>query len=475
MLGVGSMNAAKIIPGMRKIDHIHFIGIGGAGMCGIAEVLSNQGYKVSGSDLKPSANTDRLIDLGVIINFSHAEEHVHEADVVVVSSAIDLHNPEITYAKQNRIPVVARAEMLAELMRYRHGIAVAGTHGKTTTTSMIASIFSEAGLDPTFIIGGMVNNFGTHARLGESRYLVVEADESDASFLHLQPMAAVITNVEADHMATYDGSMDKLKQTFYRFTNNLPFYGAVVVCIDDPVLKTMVSDLSRSVITYGFDSLADVQVTEVEQIGLTTQFIVKIEQQSFTLKINQPGIHNVLNATAAVALSLDEGIDIETIEKGLLRFQGVGRRFEVYGDYPLSGGQVTLVDDYGHHPSELAVTIDALRASYPNRRVVMIFQPHRFSRTRDLYDDFVSVLAGVDILILLDVYAAGEAPIAGADSRSLAHSLRVREEIEPIVVKKWNDVPSFLKKVVKAGDVVITQGAGNVNQLASLISQVGFE
>ncbi|NRB41441.1 MAG: UDP-N-acetylmuramate--L-alanine ligase [Pseudomonadales bacterium] len=469
------MNAIKNVPGMRRIERIHFIGIGGAGMCGIAEVLVNQKYRVSGSDLNASKNTARLQSLGAEIEIGHKEENVIGADVVVVSTAIDESNPEIQWAREHRVPIVQRAEMLAELMRYRHGIAVAGTHGKTTTTSMIASILGSADLDPTFIIGGLVNNFGSNARLGESGYLIAEADESDASFLHLQPMVSVITNIEEDHMATYDGDFNKLKQTFIEFIHNLPFYGVVVVCVDDGVIRELMPRMGRATISYGFAEDADFRISDVRVNGMQSTFTVNYgDNQSVELILNMPGVHNVLNATAAVAVCVDEGIDVAFIQHGLSNFNGVGRRFQVYGDYPVAEGQARLVDDYGHHPTEVAATIAAARSSHPDHRILMIFQPHRYSRLKDLYDDFVDALDAVDVLIVLDVYSAGESAIVGADSRSLCGSIRQRGKLDPVHVKTIEQVPEVLSCFVKANDLVITQGAGNVGALAEMLSKRGL-
>lgn len=469
------MKSVISIPPMRRINRIHFVGIGGAGMCGIAEVLCNQGYQVSGSDMRESDNTHRLREQGAQVFIGHEQEYVEGSDVVVCSTAIDHENPEIQWAKANRVPIVPRAEMLAELMRYRHGIAVAGTHGKTTTTSMIASVLAAAKLDPTFIIGGLVNYFGSNARLGESQYVVAEADESDASFLHLQPMICVITNIEEDHMATYDGDVNKLKQTFIDFVNNLPFYGVVVLCIDDAINRELVSKLSRAVITYGFSEDADFRITDVSHEGQSSLFSVALPNQEIAdFKINMPGNHNILNATAAVAVGFDEGLSMVDVASGLQSFNGVGRRFQVYGEYPVKDGLATLVDDYGHHPTEVKATIEAARLSYPENRLVMIFQPHRYSRTKDLYDDFVSVLNDVDFLIVLDVYAAGEPLIVGADSRSLSHSIRQRGKLDPIHVATIEQVPDVLVDIVKAGDVVLTQGAGNVGTLAVNLSEIGL-
>lgn len=469
------MNAMKNVPGMRRINRIHFIGIGGAGMCGIAEVLVNQSYQVSGSDLKESKNTLRLQDFGATVFIGHQQGNVVGADVVVVSTAIDEKNPEVKWAREHRIPIVKRAEMLAELMRYRHGIAVAGTHGKTTTTSMLASIFGTANLDPTFIIGGLVNNFGSNARLGESGYLIAEADESDASFLHLQPMVSVITNIEEDHMSTYGGDFNKLKQTFIEFVHNLPFYGMATVCIDDDVIREIIPKFGRAVITYGFSDDADFRITDLVFSGMQNTFNVNYaDGEVLPITLNMPGQHNVLNATAAIAVAIDEGLAPDLIQKGLANFKGVGRRFQVYGDYPVENGVAMLVDDYGHHPTEVAATISAARQSNPEKRLLMIFQPHRYSRLKDLYDDFVDVLDDVDALIILDVYSAGEDAIIGADSRSLCGSIRQRGKLDPIHVKTIDMVPDVLKRLVKAGDLVVTQGAGTVGSLAETLATEGL-
>lgn len=469
------MNAMKNVPGMRRINRIHFIGIGGAGMCGIAEVLVNQSYQVSGSDLKESKNTLRLQDFGATVFIGHQQGNVVGADVVVVSTAIDEKNPEVKWAREHRIPIVKRAEMLAELMRYRHGIAVAGTHGKTTTTSMLASIFGTANLDPTFIIGGLVNNFGSNARLGESGYLIAEADESDASFLHLQPMVSVITNIEEDHMSTYGGDFNKLKQTFIEFVHNLPFYGMATVCIDDDVIREIIPKFGRAVITYGFSDDADFRITDLVFSGMKNTFNVNYaDGEVLPITLNMPGQHNVLNATAAIAVAIDEGLAPDLIQKGLANFKGVGRRFQVYGDYPVENGVAMLVDDYGHHPTEVAATISAARQSNPEKRLLMIFQPHRYSRLKDLYDDFVDVLDDVDALIILDVYSAGEDAIIGADSRSLCGSIRQRGKLDPIHVKTIDMVPDVLKRLVKAGDLVVTQGAGTVGSLAETLATEGL-
>lgn len=456
------------VPEMRRIHRIHFIGIGGAGMSGIAEVLLNQGYEISGSDIKDSTVTERLRAKGATIFIGHSAENVRHADVVVKSSAVNSQNPEIQGARELRIPVVRRAEMLGELMRYRHGIAVAGTHGKTTTTSLLASVLAAAKLDPTFIIGGLVNSTGTNAQLGASRYLVAEADESDASFLHLQPMVAIVTNIDADHMETYGGDFSKLKKTFIDFLHNLPFYGLAVLCADDPVIREIIPKVARPVLTYGFDEGCDYRAVHIRQDKMHSEFEVIRPgyDKPLSIRLNIPGIHNVLNATAVIAVATDEGVDDEAIRYGLENFQGVGRRFQVYGHFPVGDGDAMLVDDYGHHPREVAAVIKAVRDGWPDRRLVMIYQPHRYTRTRDLYEDFVEVLSTVDALVMLEVYSAGEEAIPGADSRHLCRSVRARGVIEPIFVESVDGVPAVIKDIVRAGDIVITQGAGNVGVLS---------
>ena len=461
------------IPEMRRIHRIHFIGIGGVGMCGIAEVLLNQGYDISGSDLRQSAATDRLVSLGADIFLGHIEDNVKTADVIVVSTAINKANPEIQYAIDNRIPIVRRAEMLAELMRYRHGIAIAGTHGKTTTTSLVASILAEGDKDPTYVIGGRLTSAGTNAKLGGSRYLVAEADESDASFLHLQPMVSVITNIEADHMDTYGGDFNKLKKTFIEFLHNLPFYGLAVLCIDDETIQDILPEVNRPVLTYGFNKDADFHAVDVTQTGLITSFTAKRpgDQKDLRIKLRMPGHHNVLNALAAIAVASDENIADEAIIKALEKFQGVGRRFQVCGEFSHKDAQVMLVDDYGHHPTEVDVTIQAIRKGWPEKRLVMLFQPHRYSRTRDLYEDFVRVLSEVDVLVLLDIYPAGEAEVPGADGRSLCRSIRQRGRVDPIFLKRGGDVKPILKDILQPGDLLLTQGAGDVGSLAMELTQ----
>jgi len=464
-----NVNTTFQVPEMRRVKQIHFVGIGGTGMCGIAEVLVNQGYAISGSDIRHSDVTHRLAEKGVKIFIGHHEKNINGASVVVQSTAIKNENPEISKAHSERVPVVRRAEMLAELMRYRHGIAIAGTHGKTTTTSLIASVLGEAGMDPTFVIGGLLNSAGTNAQLGESRYLVAEADESDASFLHLQPMVSVVTNIDADHLETYGGDFEKLKTTFVEFLHNLPFYGLAVVCGDDPVVKELIPRISRSIITYGFDEGNDYKIYDVSQSKGISSFKVRRKniENDLSITLSMPGIHNALNATAAIAVATDEGVSESAIKAGLESFQGVGRRFEILGEHKLvEQGAVMLVDDYGHHPREVMATINSARSGWPDRRLVMVYQPHRYTRTRDLFEDFVEVLSKVDQLILLDVYPAGEAPIVGADSRSLSRSIRNRGDVDPVFVKTIDDVPEVLSKVLGAGDILVTQGAGNVSQLS---------
>lgn len=468
---------AYTVPEMRRIRRIHMIGVGGTGMSGIAEVLVNLGYEVGGSDLRASAVTARLHRKGVEIFIGHAAQNIGSADVVVSSSAVDEENPEVIAARAARVPVVPRAEMLAELMRYRHGIAVAGTHGKTTTTSLIAAVFGEAGLDPTFVIGGLVNSAGSNAQLGASRFLIAEADESDASFLHLQPMVTVITNIEADHMETYGGDFAVLRRTFLEFLHNLPFYGIAVLCIDDPVIRELLPEVSRQVITYGFAEDADFRISDMRRDGLTTGFVVHRPGDAAALPItlNMPGTHNVLNATAAVAVACDEGLEDAAIQQGLASFAGVGRRFTQLGEIAFAAGSALLVDDYGHHPTEVKATLESARQAWPGRRIVMVYQPHRYTRTRDLYEDFVAVLSGCDVLVLLQEYAAGEEIIPGADSRSLTRSIRQRGQVEPVFAECIEDVPDLLATIVSDGDVVVTQGAGDIARLAQDLYSVTTE
>ncbi|MGP1924266.1 MAG: UDP-N-acetylmuramate--L-alanine ligase [Arsenophonus sp. NEOnobi-MAG3] len=457
---------------MRRVRHIHFIGIGGSGMGGIAEVLANEGYEISGSDLLSNTVTEQLIELGVKIFFNHRPENIANACVVVVSTAIAADNLEIIAARKAGIPVIRRAEMLAELMRFRHGIAIAGTHGKTTTTAMIASIYAQAGLDPTFINGGLVKAVGVHARLGTSRYLIAEADESDASFLHLQPLVAVITNIEADHMETYDGDFEKLKQTFISFLHNLPFYGRAVLCIDDPVVRSLLPKIGRYITTYGFSDDADVRITSYKQRGNQDFFTVARENQTdLAFILNVPGRHNALNATAAIAVATEEEIDDSAILTALEKFQGTGRRFDFLGNFPLADvngkkGSVMLLDDYGHHPTEVNATIKAAKEGWSDKRIVMVFQPHRYTRTRDLYDDFSNILEQVDVLLMLDVYPAGEKPIPGADSRSLCRTIRNRGKLDPIFVVEHDKISETLAQIIEDNDLILIQGAGNIGKIA---------
>lgn len=476
MAVIHTQNRSNPVPEMRRIKTIHFVGIGGAGMCGIAEVLLNQGYTITGSDIKASAVTQRLVTLGAQVFIGHRTQNVETADVVVYSSAVKSENPELSAAREAGLPIIPRAEMLAELMRYRHGIAIAGTHGKTTTTSLVASIFAEAGLDPTFVIGGLLNSAGANAALGESRYLVAEADESDASFIHLQPMVTVVTNIDADHMSTYDGDFNKLKKYFVEFLHNLPFYGLAVMCIDDPVVADILPQIARPTLTYGFSDKADYRIVNLSQDRQYTQFDIVRPEREGTLRINLsiPGRHNALNAAAAVAVASDEGISDEHIFAGLSKFQGVGRRFEMQGNFPVRDGTAMLLDDYGHHPREVAATIAALRDGWPDSRIVMIYQPHRYTRTKDLYEDFVIVLSEADVLLMLEVYSAGEEAIPGADSRSLCRSIRARGRVDPVYVQDEVDIRKVLTEVLRDGDIVITQGAGSVGALAKQLSEQGL-
>jgi len=460
------------VPEMRRISKIHFIGIGGAGMCGIAEVLLNQGYQITGSDLASGDNTRRLESMGATIFDQHLASNVEGVDVVVVSSAINPLNPEIMYARDNRIPVVRRAEMLGELMRYRHGIAVAGTHGKTTTTSLIASVLAQAGFDPTFVIGGLLNSSESNGRLGASRLLVAEADESDASFLHLQPMVAVLTNIDRDHLANYEGSYDKLKGAFLEFIHNLPFYGLLVACIDDHDVRSLLPSVKRSVVTYGFDPEADVRATKlIQEHGQARFTVVRKDQPDLEITLAMPGKHNVLNALAAVAIATDEGVSDEDISAGLGSFSGVSRRFEIHGRFTAGDGELLLVDDYGHHPTELKATIEAVRTGWPERRLIMIYQPHRYSRTIELFDQFVDVLGLVDELILLEVYAAGEEVIAGATGKDLFNAITRDSDTKVEFVQDISLVPELLDSMVKAGDFVLTQGAGETSKLAGTLQK----
>ena len=457
----------QIIPEMRRVKQIHFIGIGGAGMSGIAEILLNEGYYITGSDIADGTVTQHLAQAGAKIFIGHAAENVAGASVVVVSSAIHEDNPELVAAKQNRIPVIQRAQMLAELMRFRHGIAIAGTHGKTTTTAMIAMIYTQAKLDPTFVNGGLVKSAGKNAHLGASRYFIAEADESDASFLHLQPMVSVVTNIEPDHMDTYEGDFEKMKTTYVKFLRNLPFYGLAVMCADDPVLMELASRVGRQVITYGFSEQADYRIENYEQTGFQGHYrVICPNGERINVLLNVPGKHNALNATAALIVAKEEGIDNTSILTALAEFQGAGRRFDQLGEFIRPKGKVRLVDDYGHHPTEVDVTIQAARQGWEGKRVVMIFQPHRYSRTRDLFDDFVQVLSKVDALIMLDVYSAGETPIVGADSKALCRSIRNLGKVDPILLSDPAQLGTVLDQIIQDGDLILAQGAGSVSKIS---------
>ena len=474
-----------MIKRMRRIHSVHFVGIGGSGMSGIAEVMVSLGYAVQGSDLKENKQTRRLEEQGATIFIGHAAENIRDADAVVVSSAVDETNPEVAAAREQLMPVVSRAEMLAELMRFRYSIAVAGTHGKTTTTSLVASILAEGGLDPTFVIGGRLKSADANARLGQGDYLVAEADESDASFVHLKPMLAVVTNIDADHMSTYDGDIEKLKSGFIEFLHNLPFYGLAVVCADDAGVNDILTDIGRSVTTYGTHEDADIRAVNIEFKENTTEFDVirssKAEEslgdtqsvyQFLRVKLRLPGIHNVRNSLAAIAVADELQIGDQAVVAALEKFEGIDRRFQILGDVQVPKGTVTIIDDYGHHPTEVAATLAAAKSGYPDRRVVLVFQPHRYTRTRDLMDDFATVLSGADALVLLDVYAAGEDPIAGADGRSMARAIRTRGAVEPVFVESMEDLAQVLEGVLEDGDLVLTMGAGDISAYAHSLPEL---
>jgi UDP-N-acetylmuramate--alanine ligase len=465
---------------MRRIHRIHFVGIGGSGMSGIAEVLLNLGYEVQGSDLKPNPVTERLVQLGARVMIGHAAENVGEADVVVISSAVSQQNPEVAAALGRRIPVVPRAEMLGELMRFRYAIAVAGTHGKTTTTSLASSILAEGGEDPTFVIGGLLKSAGTNARLGAGKYLVAEADESDASFLHLNPMIAIVTNIDNDHLGTHDGDFERLKSSFVEFLHNLPFYGLAVLCVDDAHVRSVLPRVNRPVVGYGFSVGADLRAENLRREGLRTHFEVVRRADGFRLPVtvNLPGKHNVLNSLAAIAVALEIGISHEAIQRALANFQGIDRRLTHVADVNLfndgqgAGGEaVTIVDDYGHHPTEIAATLDAIRQGYAGRRVVLAFQPHRYTRTRDLLDDFATVLGTGDALLITEVYAAGEPHIAAADGRAICRAVRTRGKVEPVFVEKVETLHEALRAVLKPGDVLVTMGAGSISAVSHALPE----
>ena len=457
---------------MRRINTIHFVGIGGSGMCGIAEVLLNLGYAVQGSDVKASSVTRWLGSLGAKITLGHAAANIAGSDVVVVSGAIARGNPEVDAALEQRIPVVPRAEMLAELMRFRYSIAVAGTHGKTTTTSLVSSILAEGGEDPTFVIGGLLKSAGSNARLGTGRYLVAEADESDASFTRLQPLIAIVTNIDKDHLATHGGDFELLKESFLDFLHNLPFYGLAVLCVDDENIQSIQRRVGRPILSYGLSPTADVRAENIRRSGLQTTFdVVRPSGAPLSVTVNLPGQHNVLNSLAAIAVALEVGVDDSSIQRALASFQGVERRMQHIADVQTSVGRVTIVDDYGHHPTEVAATLEALRQGYAGRRLILAFQPHRYTRTHDLIDDFGKVLSTVEVLLVTEVYAAGEAPIAGADGRAICRAVRSRGLVEPLFVEKVEELAESLKDIIRDGDVIVTMGAGNISAIAHALPE----
>lgn len=453
---------------MRRIRRIHLVGIGGAGMGGIAEVLLNLGYAVSGSDLSKNHMIDHLKKLGICVSSTHDAKNVADADVVVVSSAVSQQNVELVRARERRIPIVQRATMLGELMRFKEGIAIAGTHGKTTTTSLITSLMAEGGLDPTFVIGGRLNSLGRNAQLGAGRYFIAEADESDASFLQLMPMVAVVTNIDRDHLENYQQDFSILKKSYLQFLHRLPFYGLAVVCLDDPEIQSILEEIARPLVTYGFSENADVRAVHFTQKVSQSEFtVLRKNKLPLRITLNLPGQHNVLNALAAIAVATEEGISDEAIQGGLLKFEGVGRRFQLLGEITHHNKRALMIDDYGHHPREIQVVLEALRAGWNDRRLVMVFQPHRYTRTKALFEDFVSILSLVDVLILLDVYSAGEAPIAGADSRALAFSIRSRGRVDPIFLADKGELSGILATVLEDNDVLLMQGAGDISTLAT--------
>jgi UDP-N-acetylmuramate--alanine ligase len=464
----------------HAIRHIHFIGVGGAGMSGIAEVLFNLGYTISGSDLSDSSTLRRLAALGIQTHVGHSADNVKSADAVVTSTAVKADNPEVLVARSRHIPVVPRAVMLAELMRMKQGIAIAGTHGKTTTTSLVASVLAEAGLDPTFVIGGRLNSAGTNAKLGTGDYIVVEADESDASFLNLLPVMSVVTNIDADHMETYGHDFEKLKSAFVEFLHRMPFYGTAIVCSDDPGVKSIVDQLARPVTTYGLEEGAQIRAIEVRADNGKMHFTVQrrngVVLPDLPIVLNLPGLHNVLNALAAISVAVELGVDDAAVQRALTHFKGVGRRFQRYGEVKLlkQAGSFTLIDDYGHHPVEMAATLAAARGAFPGRRLVLAFQPHRYSRTRDCFEDFVSVISqGADTVLLSEVYAAGEAPIVAADGRSLSRALRVAGKIEPVFIDKIEAMAQAIFENTKDGDIVICMGAGTIGAVPAQVQKMG--
>ncbi|MCW8830800.1 MAG: UDP-N-acetylmuramate--L-alanine ligase [Gammaproteobacteria bacterium] len=453
---------------MRRVRKVHFVGIGGAGMSGIADVMNTLGYEVSGSDLADNAITRTMQADGIKVYRGHDAAYVQGVDVVVISSAISDENPEVQAARESLIPVVPRAEMLAELMRFSQGIAVAGTHGKTTTTSLVTSVLAAGGLDPTYVIGGKLNSSSAHANLGSGKYLVAEADESDASFLYLQPVMAVVTNIDADHLPTYHNDFERLREAFVEFLHHLPFYGLAVVCVEDDEVRNLLPKITRPVVRYGIEQEADVYASNIQSSGMQTSFDVTLPERAEPLAItlNMPGNHNVLNALAAIALAHELGVSDEAIQSALAGFEGVGRRMHLYGEIQTPAGLVTLVDDYGHHPTEIAATLQAVRTGWPDKRLVLVFQPHRYTRTRDLFEDFTDVLADVEVLLLTEVYAAGEEVIAGADGRSLCAAIRARGKVNPVFVKDVDEVAESLRAVIQDGDIVLTLGAGSIGRVA---------
>ena len=463
-------------PNMRRVRQVHFVGIGGAGMSGIAEVLHNQGYTVTGTDLKPGGSTERLAGMGVQVHYEHRAEHVNGSDVVVYSSAVPADNPELLEARQRRIPIIPRAEMLSELMRFRQGIAVAGTHGKTTTTSLVASLLAEGRYDPTYIIGGHLNMIGSHARLGKGKFMVAEADESDASFLHLSPLYAVLTNIDLDHLEYCGGSYEALQNNFIEFLHCLPFYGLVVICGDDPGIRAILPRINRPCVTCGIDTDADYRAQAIDYSGPQTRFDIvrRAESEPYRVTLNLPGRHNVLNALAATALATELGVSQQSICAGLENFQGIARRSSILGNISINGKRALLVDDYAHHPSEISAITGALADGWPGRRVVVVFQPHRYTRTRDLFEEFCQVLSELDMLLLLEVYPAGEQPIPGADSRSLSRALRVRGKVEFILVGAEGELQTLLGDIIRDNDILLLLGAGDISALgATLIDRYG--
>jgi UDP-N-acetylmuramate--alanine ligase len=462
---------------MHRVQRVHFVGVGGAGMNGIAEVLVNQGFVVSGSDLLASRGTRHLQKLGATISIGHDAANIEGVDVLVVSTAIPEGNPEVVAARQARIPVVPRAEMLAELMRFKRGIAVAGTHGKTTTTSLTASLLAEAEMDPTFVIGGVLNAWGSNARLGKGEYLLAEADESDGSFLLLQPVIALVTNIDRDHLESYDDSFVNLKKAFLEFLHHLPFYGAAILCIDDPEVEALIPQLSRAVVTFGLSESADIRATDLRQSGRNMSFKVQLPQSSepFEVTINLPGLHNVRNALGAIAVAWEIGVDVESVVDCLRVFKGVGRRFAEIGELSIGKGRVRAIEDYGHHPSEIEATILAAREGWPDKRIVAVFEPHRHTRTARLFDEFSRVLSSADVVILTDIYAAGEQSIEGIDSAALCQSIRVRGKVEPVLIPDVRDLTLSLPAILKDGDLVLLMGAGDIEHVAQELRETGFD